>query len=45
MQVPESKTNKTKKDHIPTIMFLFCMMVAFGFFVAALILRGQYVPV
>jgi hypothetical protein len=45
MQVPESKTNETKKDRIPAIMFLFCMMVALGFFVTALVLRGQYVPV
>lgn len=45
MQVPESKETETKKDRFPGIMSLFCMMVALGFFVAALVLRGQYVPV
>lgn len=38
--VPESKNNQKNLDHFPKLMFTFCMMVALGFFIAALFLKG-----
>lgn len=38
--VPESKDEQTKVDHFPKLMFTFCALVALGFFIAALLLKG-----
>ena len=36
--VPESTNDNKKVDHFPKLMSTFCMMVAFGFFIAALLI-------